>query len=166
MARTSLKMQESNGATCAALLHDLRTESRLGSHLFPFPMEDDASRRLQELEAYRAELNATVHALIKEFRAQYPKGTVPLYLVRSPDKSNTPIRWRLASRVGPRAELDCPDIKRLVRQMSPAVRNNWLEYEYVRIKLNYVLATTFYELERLRTYLARKAAWRSLKGTA
>ena len=103
----------------------------------------------------------------RRFVDKHPKGTSPIYRVRSPDKSHTPVRWRVSMTAENlalrRTERDTLAIRQLLAKAAPAMRRDWLAFEARRLPLNYQLSVTFYEIERLRRYLALHQAWSTLK---
>jgi hypothetical protein len=95
--------------------------------------------------------------LVEKFRARYPEGSVPAYITRSPDKSMTPLRWRVSPAypkgARPRIEITGPQGEVILRRLPAKDGRAWLEFEWRRLEVNLALSTASYELARLRASL-------------
>ena len=101
--------------------------------------------------------------MVESFNFSYPSAR--LRLVKSPDRANTYLRWRHASRAlnVARTELDHVDAQRIIATLPPAVARDWLRYEAYRLQLNYYMALVVYEYHRTRDHIARVVALRKLR---
>jgi hypothetical protein len=101
---------------------------------------------------------------VEEFRALYPEGSVPAYITRSPDKSMTPLRWRVSPAypkgARPRIEITGAQGELILRRLPAKDRQVWLEFERRRLEVNLALSTTNYELARLRAFIQGVRQWR------
>ena len=125
---------------------------------------EDAKVRLEALEDHVERLRRQALALVEEFRGRYPEGSVPAYITRSPDKSLTPLRWRVspASPKGARRRIEITgeEGEAILRCLPSADRETWLDFERRRLEVNTALATASYELARLRAYVQGVREWR------
>ncbi|MCB1738684.1 MAG: hypothetical protein KDI42_11205 [Gammaproteobacteria bacterium] len=112
-----------------------------------------AQSRLVALRDEHGRLRIEVDELLQRFKQTYSKGRLPVYLARAADHSRTPLRWRLRS-TGTRIELTSYDGQRVLTPLSPVVVADLLEFDRSRLRLNYELATTTYEEERLGDFLS------------
>jgi hypothetical protein len=123
-----------------------------------------AKARLEALEDRIERLRDQALALVEEFRARYPEGSVPAYITRSPDKSMTPLRWRVSPAypkgARPRIEITGPQGEVILRRLPAKDGRAWLEFEWRRLEVNLALSTASYELARLRAYIPGVRDWR------
>ena len=131
------------------------------------PIVAPSANRLQgledELAQRRADLAHRGAALVSEWRQRFPKGTLPINLVRLGGESNTLLRWR-SSGAGhqPRGgRIEVAEAHEIICTLPAPVRARILLFEQNRIALNYEYALVVYaqarllDLERHRTALAR-----------
>jgi hypothetical protein len=126
-----------------------------------------AQARLAALEAREIELKGMALDLMREFRTDYPAGTTQAYITRSPDKSQTPLRWRL-SPATPRAarrriEITSPEGEIVLEKLCSEDRQRWLAFERRRLHINCSLAPVSYEIARLKAYMKGMREWRRVQ---
>jgi hypothetical protein len=96
-----------------------------------------------------------------EFKAEYPASKCPVFLGRNPDKSLTPLFWRYSSTVrgrkGLRPKVD--DFWALIREMNKSEFVRLSEFEINRIRINYQLSITAYQISRLKQTIDDLSCW-------
>ena len=111
-----------------------------------------AQIELQRLRLARDELRSLGLRLADEFSARQPRA--PVYLVRSPDRANTFLRWRYRKLYDrKRCELSTIETQATLRELPATLRGDILATEYWRVRLNYTLSTQTYVLTRLQGFL-------------
>jgi hypothetical protein len=125
---------------------------------------ETAKARLETLEDRVERLRRQALELVQDFRGRYPEGSVPAYITRSPDKSLTPLRWRVlpAESKGSRRRIEITGAEgeAILRRLPAADREIWLDFERRRLDVNTALATASYELARLRAYVQGVREWK------
>ncbi len=126
---------------------------------------NDAQARRSGLEIFRERLRAMATSMIASFNSSYPSAR--LRLCRSPDRSNTYLRWRLTLRDHnmARTELDSSEAMIIVAQLPADVARDWLRYEEYRIQLNYFMALAVYECQRTSHHIERLQALKQMRAT-
>ena len=129
-----------------------------------------AQARLTSLEAREAELKGMAINLMREFRTDYPAGTTEAYITRSPDKSQTPLRWRLSPSTPHgarrRIEITSPEGEIVLEKLCSEDRQRWLAFERWRLHINCSLAPVSYEIARLKAYMKGIREWRRVHKSA
>jgi len=125
----------------------------------------EAQDRLAELASFRERLRTMANAIVESFNFSYPSAR--LRLCRSPDRANTYLRWRHASRElnMARTELDSREAEKIVAQLPPQVARDWFRFEEYRLQINYYMALVVYEFHRTSDHIDRLVALRRLRAT-
>lgn len=123
----------------------------------------DAQDRIVDLERFRSKLREMADHTITSFNNAYPSAR--LRLVKSPDRSNTYLRWRLLNRElsNPRTELDSEHAKLILESLPANVARDWFRFEEYRIQINYYMALVVYEFHRTNDHVDRLIALRKLR---
>ena len=147
----------------------------------PFSGIREAKKRLELLRERHSRIRKQIQKLIDEFLSYYPHETTRVRLSRNTDRSLTALRWRIVSHggglyqdkkdsigrriknIGERIELYKPEGQVFLNQLTPDARKIFLDFEYRRIHLNYLLSTTTYEIGRLEIFIEMFDAWREMK---
>lgn len=126
----------------------------------------EARQRRTELAERLMVLREEAARELRDFHGTFPSG-LSVYLARSPDKSYTPLRWRLGAASGPfarrRVDLASAEARELLVRHTAAVKERVLEYDFRRFHLNYAITATAYELERLEAFIRQYEEWRRAK---
>lgn len=120
---------------------------------------------LDNLARQRQDLAHRGSALLLEWKERFPKGTLPLKLVRMGGESNTLLRWRCSgSAHQPRGgRIELADARMLIEDLSAPVRARILLVEQTRIALNYEYAVVVYAQARLMDVERHRASVSQLR---
>ncbi len=145
----------------------------------PFSGIKEAKRRLQLLQKKLVRIKAQEAELRKEFAEYFPRNSTPIRLCRVTDASAIPLRWRIVhggtyldkrdamgrriQNIGKRVELSGPEGQEFLQHLTPEARKVFLEFEYRRIHLNYLVSVTSHEISRLKVFIKQFEDWRALK---
>ncbi len=119
---------------------------------FPFSTLAQIYEQLEGLLLERKRLLLLCETLITDWKASVLASLAPVYLSRSTDKSLTILRWRLRT-MGKTLSRIHLDSELLSYFHVFAHQEMVLKFDSYRLDLNYQMAMTLYEINRLNDYL-------------
>jgi len=119
---------------------------------FPFSTLAQVQEQLEGLLLERERLLLLCEALIADWKVSVLASLAPVYLSRSTDKSLTILRWRLRT-MGKTLSRIHLDSELLSYFHVFAHQEMVLKFDSHRLDLNYQMAMTLYEINRLTDYL-------------
>ena len=129
---------------------------------FPFSTLAQVNEQLQGLLLERDRLLLLCKQLMTDWKTSVLASLAPIYLSRSTDKSLTILRWRLRTmgKTLSRIHLD----SELLSYFHVSLHQKMvLKFDSHRLDLNYQMAMTLYEINRLNDYLEQKKQLTSFK---
>ena len=139
---------------------DLLCHVDLSSRL-PLSVASARSEMLIRRDA-RERIRQAADDLIDWFDSQQPDS--PVYLVKSPDRANTYLRWRFRELMDRRrTELSSDTVIRVLTSLTSSDVNSFLDAEFVRLQLNQFFSINTYALDRLRDFVIHSETLSSLR---
>ena len=129
---------------------------------FPFSTLAQVQEQLEGLLLERERLLLLCETLITDWKVSVLASLTPVYLSRSTDKSLTILRWRLRT-MGKTLSRIHLDSELLSYFHVFAHQEMVLKFDSHRLDLNYQMAMTLYEVNRLTDYLEQTQALALLK---
>jgi hypothetical protein len=132
---------------------------------FPFSTLAQVQEQLEGLLLERDRLLLLCETLITDWKASVLSSLAPIYLSRSTDKSLTILRWRLRT-MGKTLSRIHLDSELLSYFHVFAHQEMVLKFDSHRLDLNYQMAMTLYEINRLTDYLEQAQLLTGFKSTS
>ena len=136
---------------------------------FPYHNLQEAETAITRQRRRLACLTRLVDGLVQEWRGLYPRArgysrvTMPFYLCRMQQRSNTILRWRGSGAAGPLSQKRFHLTPELLADFETAERQVILRFESKKNDLNYQVSMVKYEIERLAELITRIKAARELR---
>ena len=122
----------------------------------------DAKRQILIKRMSRERIRDAALTLIQQFSERNPDAM--LQLVRSPDRSNTFLRWRFrATSDRRRTELGADDAIRILGLLPQPDVLEYFDFEYMRLHINLAFATCTYDMARLENFVALRQSLDNLR---
>ncbi len=133
------------------------------------PLAAQIQLRQAALARRRQELAQGGAALARDWKQRFPKGSLPFTLARLGGESNTLLRWRCSGSKAfrPRGgRIELAQLREGIAALPAPVRARVLQFEQVRIELNYEYALVAYHLARLEDFDRHRAVLAGLRRPA
>jgi len=120
---------------------------------FPYMTISQAKVKLFDLELERDRLKSLADSLVDEWKLNFPRASVPIYLTRVSDKSLTTLRWRRSKTHSDKASQVSLDSEMMEHFHVSEHRVLVFKFESLRLDLNHQLSIVLYQVQRLDTYI-------------
>ena len=120
---------------------------------FPYAEINQVKLDLFDLEVELKRLKQLADVLIDEWKLNFPRASVPVYLTKVSDKSLSVLRWRRSKSHHAKAGQVNFDQQMLSYFHVDEHRDLVMKFESLRIDLNLKLSTVLYEIQRLKIYI-------------
>ena len=121
---------------------------------FPHDSISEAKLKLFDLEAERDRLKDLTICLVEEWKINFPRASVPIYLTRVSDKSLTTLRWKRSKTHSDKASQVSMDSSTMEYFHVTEHQKLVFKFESLRLDLNYQLSTVLYQIQRLDAYIS------------
>jgi len=121
---------------------------------FPHVTISEAKLKLFDLETERDRLKKLTINLVEEWKFNFPRASVPIYLTRVSDKSLTTLRWKRSKTHNEKASQVTLDSSTMEYFHIAEHQKLVFKFESLRLDLNYQLSIVLYQIQRLDAYLS------------
>jgi len=121
---------------------------------FPHVTISEAKLKLFDLENEKERLKDLTVTLVEEWKRNFPRASVPIYLTRVSDKSLTTLRWKRSKTHNEKASQVILDSSTMDYFHIAEHRKLVYKFESLRLDLNYQLSIVLYTIQRLDAYIS------------
>lgn len=121
---------------------------------FPYSNVKAAKLKLFDLELEKDRLKSLADLLVMQWKSQFPRTSVPIYLTRVSDRSLSTLRWRRSKTHSDKASQVTLSENMLEYFHIEKQRNSVFKFESLRLDLNHQLSIVLYEIQRLTIYIS------------
>jgi len=121
--------------------------------VFPYSTIELAKQRQYSLETERDRLKQLSDQLIAEWKSNFPRTSVPIYLTKVSDRSLSTLRWRRSKTHANKASQVTFNEALLDYFHIEKHRVLVMKFESLRLDLNHKLSLILYEHQRLQSYI-------------
>lgn len=121
---------------------------------FPYSNVKAAKLKLFDLELEKDRLKSLADLLVMQWKSQFPRTSVPIYLTRVSDRSLSTLRWRRSKTHSDKASQVTLSENMLEYFYIEKQRNAVFKFESLRLDLNHQLSIVLYEIQRLTIYIS------------